>query len=1188
MYDRAGDDLRKRIQDLAYARFRHEKPVVQCSTDRLEFEVLQDEVYRGSFSISSVNGGSMKGSIYSSNPRMKCQNPEFTGTEADISFEFHSDGLVEGDIQKGDLTIIVNGGEYNLSFVASISRFYAVSSVGKMKNMFDFANLAQVSFGEAYRIFTAPFFENLFKETEEQAKLWYRGVGGRNASMQGLEEFLISIRKKHRIHITLPEQEKLIPRVEEDIKESVEIKKDQWGYVNLWISSDSDVIKPVKKRLTTEDFVGNRAKVEFVVCKERLHSGNNYARLTIRGLGERCECAVCIRSGPRKKEHPGREGKQSREHLTRLYLDYRMQKFVTGVWSKETCECLERLKELEPENLWVLLYQAQALFINKQRQEAEWLMDAFLRAEVDPDTPLYAYYLYLCTLQVGEPSYIAKVFLQIQEIYRKNQEDMRMFLIMLFLDPQLNQSRSRKLSAIQEKVAQGMYSPFLYMEAYYLICHDVYLLQRLGEFERRILYWAVREEALTQELAAQVIRLIPQLRKYHPIWYRILEVCCRIIPGGDSLHAICSFGIRWNLRGKRQLVWYEQGIREELRIAGLYEAWMECAGVRQLENFPRTAVLYFRYHSSLTDKKKAQLYAKIVQHKESHRSLYEAYQKQIQDFAIMQMQNGQINENLALLYDTEWTKLAINPQMAKALSRILYTHTFICQDDQAVRVVVIHRELNQEQTVLLSQGRAYIQIYTGSFCIFVEDETGTRYVPKESWELKRLMQPGRCIRQCIKEAPGELAHLLYYFDSRKTYHTFQEEDLPLLMELLEREEVSQEYRRDMKPQMIEYYYHSYTGEALDAYLKQVDCGGLFRGIRNKLVELMIARGVYDRAYEMLMDYGSEQASVSKLLIVAGHRIEETGYEEDEKLTGLCRDIFQRGKYNEPVLGYLCRYFQGNIRELERLWLSAREFEVDTYGLEERYLVQLLYSESYTESMEQIFQSYYDAMGQDLIIMAYLSYFSYQNFVREMPISDGFFQCLGHQLGLGNPLNDICRLAYFQWLAGQEHYSINQEKLLEEFLQENVKRRKYFAFYQKLPQRLLRKYHLHDRMILEYRSDCAKRVLIDYCYTGPSEELDYVEEEMEQVYEEIFVKQFVAFYGEEIPYYIKEESPNCQTITESGHMKPEDSSISGDESCYDLINGMMAGYHMKDFKTLTQLYGQYQKRRQETEALFRPL
>lgn len=1188
MYDRAGDDLRKRIQDLAYARFRHEKPILQFSTDRLEFEVLQEEVYRGSFSISSVNGVSMKGSIHSSNPRMKCQNPEFTGTEADISFEFHSDGLVEGDIQKGDFTVIVNGGEYNLSFVASVSRFYAISSVGKMKNLFDFANLAQVSFAEAYRIFTAPFFVNLFKETEEQAKLCYRGVGGQKASQQGLEEFLISIRKKHRVHITLLEKEKMIPRVEADMKESVEIKKDQWGYVCLEIFSDSDVIQPVKKRLTTEDFVGNRAKVEFIVCKERLHGGNNYARLTIRGIEESCDCTVCIRKERRKREHSAREGKQNREQLTRLYLDYRMQKTVTGVWSKESCECLERLKALEPENLWILLYQAQALFINKQRQEAEWLMDAFLREDVAADTPLYAYYLYLCTLQVGEPSYIAKVFLQIQEIYRKNQEDMRMFLIMLFLDPQLNQSRSRKLSAIHEKVEEGMYSPFLYMEAYYLICHDVYLLQRLGEFERRVLYWAVREEALTPEVAVHVIGLISRLKRYHPIWYRILEVCCRIMPGTESLHAICSFGIRWNLRGKKQLAWYEEGIREELRIAGLYEAWMECAGVRELESFPRTAVLYFRYQSRLNDKKKAQLYARIVQNKEKHRSLYEAYQKQIQDFAIMQMQNGQISENLALLYDTEWTELAINSQMARALSGILYTHTFICQDTRAVRVVVVHRELNQEQFVPLSQGRAYIQIYTGSFCIFLEDETGTRYVPEESWELKRLMQPGRCIRQCIKEAPGELVHLLYYFDSRKTYHTFQQEDLPLLLRFLEMEEISEEYRREMKTQMIEYYYHSYTGEALDTYLKQVDCSGLEREIRNKLVELMIARGVYDRAYEMLMDYGSEQASVSKLLIIAGHRIEETGYQEDEKLIGLCRDIFKRGKYNEPVLGYLCRYFQGNIRELERLWLSAREFELDTYGLEERYLVQLLYSESYTESMEQIFQSYYDAMGQDLIIMAYLSYFSYQNFVREMPISDGFFQCLGHQFGLGNPLNDICRLAYFQWLAQQGNYTPRQEQQMEEFLQENLKHRKYFAFYQKLPQRLLRKYHLHDRIILEYRSDSAKRVLIDYCYTGPSEELDYVEEEMEQVYESIFVKQFVVFFGEEIPYYIKEESPNRQVITESGHIKPEDSMVSGDESCYDLINGMMTGYYMKDFKTLTQLYGQYQKRKQETEELFGPL
>lgn len=1188
--------MRKRIQDLAYARFRHGKPILQFSVERLEFEVLQEELYRGSFSMTSVNGIPMRGFVYSSHPRMKCTSPEFSGTEVDISFEFHSDGLVEGDIQKGDFTIILNGGEYNLSFVASISRFYAVSTIGKIKNLFDFANLAQVSFAEAYRIFTAPFFENILKETEERERLLYRGIGGQKATMQGLEEFLIGIRKKHRVHVEMEETSKRLFLAAEDVKESVSIKKDCWGYLELLISSDHEAVVPQKARLTTEDFVGNHGEVSFLVRTQMLHEGNNYARLTVRGLDQSCFCELCIRRelpGQEEKgsgngrDGSGREQKKLVWRLARLYLDYRMQRIVTGVWSKESCGCLERLRELEPKNRWYLLYHAQVLLINKQKQEAKWLMDAFFSEPEPKDTPLYAFYLYLCTLQEREPSNIGKIFQQIQEIYQKNQEDMRLFLIMLFLDPHLNQSRSRKLAAIEEKVDAGIYSPLLYMEAYYLIQHDVYLLQKLGGFQRRVLYWAHREGAITSEVGEQVIRLISQLRQYHPAWYQILEGCCRKRTEPEALQAMCSFGIRWNLQGEGQFAWYDKGIRDGFKIAGLYEAWLECAGRRKIEQFPKNVMLYFQYQNSLSDQKKAQLYANIVRDKAKQKNVYQSYKKQIQDFAVMQMQNRQIDENLAILYEAEWKKLMAAAKMWEALADILYVHKFICQDPRAVRVVVIHRELEKEQIVPLIRQQAYIQIYSGSHCILVEDERGVRYVPEESWELKRLMQPGRCIRQCVEEAPLAYAHLIHYFDSRKTYHTLQEEDLPRLVSLLEAEGITEEYRWDRKPQIIEYYYQSSTGEKLDDYLKQIDCSGLRRGIRNKLVELMIARGIYEPAYEMLKDYGSEQVAVSRLLMIAGQKIQEAGCEEEEKLTGLCMDIFRRGKYNEAVLRYLCRYFLGSIRELERLWLAAKEFEVDTFELEERFLVQLLFTESYTEHMEKVFQSYYRALGQEMVVMAYLSYFSYQYFVQGMPISDGLFQCLGHQFELENPLNEICRLAQFRWLAQQRVLTAGQERQLEGFLKENLKRHRYFAFYQQLPQWLLVKYQLHDRMFLEYRSHSARRVLIDYCCTSPLEEPDYVEEDMEQVYEGIFVKQFVVFFGEEIPYYIKEESPNQQMITESGHIKPEDVA-QGDESYYDLLNGMMVSYHMKDQRTLTQLYGQYLKRQQQAEEWFWPL
>lgn len=1176
--------MQKRIQDLTNARFQYEKPALQFSQERLEFEVPKEETYQGSFTISS-NGIPMHGFVYVSNFRMKCLKPEFEGTEAEIPFEFHSEGLNEGDIRKGDFTIVVNGGEYNLSFVAAVTRFYVTASIGKIKNLFDFANLAQVSYEEAYRIFTAPVFESILKETEEKERLLYRGVGAGSASRQGMEEFLIGIRKKQRITVRLEEQEKRIYNVAEDMREMIRIKKSQWGYLSLNVTSDSEAVRPIKERITSRDFRENYAELEFVICAEKLHAGNNYVRLQVRGLHQEECCKLRIHKTRPRPNRFRMEKKNLQKRLVRLYLDYRLRRIVTGVWAKDTCECLERLRELEPENQWYELYQAQTLLINKQRQEAEWLIEGIKRELPQKDTPLYAYYLYVCTLQDPEEAYVGKVFRQVEKIYRRNQENMWLFLIMLFLDPDWNQSRSRKLAAIEEQVNGGMASPLLYLEAYYLLRGDVYLLHKPGDFERKVLHWAVREKVLTPEVAEQAVQLISKARKYHPAWYGILEACCQERKDTETLQAMCSFCIKWNRRGEQAFRWYEKGIQEELRLAGLYEAWLECAGPGRMEGLPRTVALYFQYQNRISDRKKAQLYACIWQNREKQKNLYTAYQQQIRDFSLAKLKEGQLDENLAVLYEEEIQNLDMNPELAEALARVLYTYKFECKDERAVRVVVIHRELKEEQSVPLVQHQAYIRIYTGSYCILAEDENGVRYLPRDSFELKRLIQPGDCVRRCMKAAPDALPHLLYYFDGKKTFQTFQEEDMPGLMKLLEAEEISQDYRLERKPQVIEYYYNAYQGETLDLYLKELDYEGLKQEARNKLMELMIARGIYDRAYGMLLSYGSDQASVSRLMILVTQKMEEMNYEKDERLLGFCQDILSRGKYNESVLMYLGRYGQGSVKELEKLWTACREFGICAYELEERFLVQLLYTESYTECMEQIFQSYYENQGQEQVIYAYLSYFSYQYFVKEVLVSDPFFECLSQQFRLKKPMNDCCKLAYFQWLAQHREPDWQQQAQMEELLAEYVRQNKYFAFYEKLPLGILRKHHLHDRMILEYRTKPSHRVLIDYCLTGAEEGMNFMEEEMEHMFEGIFAKLFVVFYGEEIPYYIKEESPNRQMITESGHIKCEERLDEGDGSGYDLLNGMMISYRHQDYETLRQLYGQYLKQQQRTEEEF---
>ncbi len=83
---------------------------LSLSTEKIELEVLEGKDETGSFVITSTNQVKMRGIIYSSNPRMECLTPQFEGEEVRIRYQFHSEGLIEGDIQKGEFLSYVTGG----------------------------------------------------------------------------------------------------------------------------------------------------------------------------------------------------------------------------------------------------------------------------------------------------------------------------------------------------------------------------------------------------------------------------------------------------------------------------------------------------------------------------------------------------------------------------------------------------------------------------------------------------------------------------------------------------------------------------------------------------------------------------------------------------------------------------------------------------------------------------------------------------------------------------------------------------------------------------------------------------------------------------------------------------------------------------------------------------------------------
>ena len=81
-------------------KFEHLKPSLSISVDKIDITAMEGNDISGDFVITSTNHVPMRGIVYSSNPRMECLTPQFEGEEIRIRYQFHSYGLIEGDIQK--------------------------------------------------------------------------------------------------------------------------------------------------------------------------------------------------------------------------------------------------------------------------------------------------------------------------------------------------------------------------------------------------------------------------------------------------------------------------------------------------------------------------------------------------------------------------------------------------------------------------------------------------------------------------------------------------------------------------------------------------------------------------------------------------------------------------------------------------------------------------------------------------------------------------------------------------------------------------------------------------------------------------------------------------------------------------------------------------------------------------------
>ncbi len=1177
--------MRKRIQKLALGKFEHEEPVLALSTDKIELTVLEGQDYTGEFMITSKNGVELKGLVYSSNPHMECLTPQFIGEEIRVQYKFHSAGFIEGNIQKGEFSIICNKGEYNLSFVVSISRHFAETSIGKVKSLYDFSKLAATDWNEAYKLFTSVGFCNLFEAGEESERLYYEGFSKAPVSMTNMEEFLVTTKKKESVHFLIEQAEYTFDDIRESRLESVEVKKDNWGYVEIRISSEDEFISPIKSVITTEDFDGSICQPEYLIDMDKLHAGKNYGRLVFENEYQRKEVVVIVHHN-RSTDKSVTDGavwerQQGLKEMTELYIDYRLKKIGGALWASKTVGILNHLLALDNGNNWYQLMKAQAYLVSRQKQEAEWILNEYRRNAEEKNTPEYGYYLYLCTLFEREPSYVNRLAKEIEEIYKQQEDSDILFWILLFIKEEYCENPAVRLRALRQRIEDGCNSPFLLMEAYYIYWQNPYLLSRMDDFEIKILYWAGKRGMLTAELAVDIMSLAGNVRTYQPLFYRILCMLYEKNDRPEMVSAICSYLIRTQRFAPRYHEWYERGIEEDLRITGLNEAYLTSMDERNVKKMPRIVQMYFQYNSAIPYKQKAALLVNIIAGKEKEPSVYQNYRRIIEEFAYEQIREGHMDDNLAVIYGEILNRGMIEKTMVPHLAKIIYTHKLTVYGNIA-KVYVIHRQLKDMQVVPVVRSVAYFQIYSKDYVILLEDLNGRRYAAGISYQLERLLNPGLYLRKCIEFAPYEAAFLLNYFSGREKSLTFMPDDKEYLLQLLRNENLRESYRAKLYPEIIRYLNRMDETTLEEEYLKQVPIRKCSREARTYVIEQLIDYHAYDMAYEAVREYGVSRIDPAKLASLCSYQIEEYGMEEDDFLINLTAYVFHQGKYSSIALMYLEKYYGGTTKSMQKLWRACYAFELDTYELEERLLVQMLFTSEFVDDVEDIYDSYCSHGGLAVVREAYLSYFSYIYLVRESFVPNQIFPEIMQRIYEDKSVTDICKLALLKYFAEENEWTEEKKDVAMPLVEEYVMRGMYFAFYQRFPEKIKNHFQFYDKMFLEHRADPKKRVLLHYRMDGQEE---YVTEEMNDVFEGVFVKAFSIFFGEAVEYYITEEEGGTSKLVESDMLENKDISEGANKNRYEIMNAMLFERAIGEQDVLRQLMVQYEKYEQINEKLF---
>ncbi len=778
--------MKHRVKHFVSNEFQMGKPDVVFSETHLVLKIGEGEIYSGSFIIKSANENDIYGAIYTNSIRLQCLQDNIEGGSVKICFQYNGMGLQPGFVEKGHIYIVCNGGEFEIPFSAIIRKPFIATSQGNIQDLKGFKKVAFHDFEEAKKIFHSKDFYELIKYEPSKIKHLYSNMRKWSLEAKDLEEFLVSIKQKEKIYISFSESEKNYSNVDKTFVDKIKVIKNTWGYMTWNIRANGDFLLLGQNQLCTDEFADTEYELAYQIDDEELHFGNNYGQIIIENHFDTIIFDITIKN--RKIE---RQDDRSAEflmaRLIKSYVKADANHDFNSKWVQGSIQVLTELESNDTQNRIYKLMRAHVYLLDEQKEEAKWILDDYNynKFGIGRDVEIDAYYLYLTALHRENSSYTKKVVDELQKLYIKYSGSWKILCMLVQIDPYYTDAFERK-HALEHQYYLGVHSMILYLEGYKCFSARCSNLKKIGEFEIQILNFATKQKIISKELALYAANLAMQHKEFNPKILKVLEEAYMIHNDIALLTTICTILIKGNITDNRYFKWYELAIKEELKIAKIFEYYMSSINEEfYSEELPRTIFLYFAHGSNLPKNKLAFLYANLVTYEKESSELFAYYRERITVFTMQQLEQRRINKHLRILYRYCLNENEMNIEKIRAIYNITFSYLVKTTAKNIKSVGVIDEDGLMRQKVSYKEKGAIVVLDSKDDILVWETKSGEHLVGNVDFQSERMFYEIPFVEICNKhldiygkkEAERELIELNYENLGNIGPHIFDETEV---------------------------------------------------------------------------------------------------------------------------------------------------------------------------------------------------------------------------------------------------------------------------------------------------------------------------------------------------------------------------------------------------------------------------